>query len=155
MANDDKKSKDNKDENKPKRSIVQYKDLAMAFMMSGGNMDEIRKLNNKTSITKGTHQKAIKTLNESATPFDTTEYAKWVEETFGSSEGRGRTAPVVGESRVYKTQKVEKSGPFIRLPLDSLERVKGDLVKVSFNDGSILVVPADGDDGEDADAKDG
>ena len=150
MAKDDKKTDGKDKSDKPKRSIVQYKDLAMAFMMSNVNMDEIRKLNNKTSITKSTHKKAVDVLKESATKFDTTEYEKWVEETFGSTEGRGRTAPSVGESRNYKTQKVEKSGPFIRLPLDSLACGKGDIVKVSFNDGSILVTVHDGSEAEEA-----
>mgnify|MGYP003151801846 CR=1 FL=1 len=53
--------------------------------------------------------------------------------------GRGRASIAIGESRTYKVQNVKGSGAFIRLPLSTLKVKKGDVVTVTFKDGSVNV----------------
>jgi len=151
------KNKQNKqkDPNKPKREIVTYKDLFMAYVM--GQWPKVKGIVTKTKIGKKTHIQAIEALQKAGN--DVTAYEDWVEEEFGSSNAPGRTAPEVGENRDYKVQRLPKkdkdgkktgemSGPFIRLPLDSLELpdgVKEQHVSAAFKNGNIVITVSDPD----------
>lgn len=134
---------------KPKREIVTYKDLFIAYTMGG--WPKVNDVISKTKIGKKTHLQAIEALEKAGN--DIGNYKEWVEENFGSSNSPGRTAPVVGDERPYKVQRLPKkdkdgkktgemSGPFIRLPLDSLGLGYDDeeqFVSASFKDGSIII----------------
>lgn len=143
-----------------KRKNVTFKDLFMAFMINE-SVEEISRLHDESNITRETHRKAIKQIKEANK--DTTAYEAWLSEVFPGEVGgdsRGKTPPQAGESRVYKVQRVAKkkkdesgqlvqvgmSGPFIRLPLDSLSLDRGDKIRVSFDNGVITVAPADSTD---------
>jgi hypothetical protein len=131
---------------KGKRTLVQFKDLVMSYMMADNDdkMSEIRELSAKTSITKATHRRAIKALEVSRNPVDVSSYKEWVNSEYGSSDGRGRSPPSIGERRVYKVQQIKSGGPFIRLPLDSLKETKGGRADVLFEEGVIKVLPQSG-----------
>jgi hypothetical protein len=88
------------------------------------------------NVSKTTVRRAIKELQESTK--NTDELRSWVSENIGAI-ARGRTAPKPGETRTYKAQQIKNGGPFLRLPLDSLEINKGGSVRVSFEDGQITV----------------
>lgn len=138
---------------KPKREIITYKDLFMAYVMGGWS--KVQEIISKTKIGKKTHLQAIEALEKAGN--DVTQYQEWVEENFGSSNAPGRTAPVVGEDRPYKVQRLPKKdkdgkktgemgGPFIRLPLDSLGLGDDDVeqfVSAAFKDGKIEITVLD------------
>lgn len=129
---------------KSTRNVISFKDLGVAFLSNG--VDGVRSAINGIQTSKSTHQKAIDHLKAGGK--DTSAYETFVSANFGANSPnsgtgtRGRTPPKVGDSRLYKTQKVDRTGPFIRLPLDTLGRTKGQPVKVEFRDGSILITPA-------------
>jgi hypothetical protein len=61
---------------------------------------------------------------------------------YPGGNGRGRASIAIGESRTYKVQNVKGSGSFIRLPLSTLNVKKGDVVTVTFEDGTVNVTPS-------------
>lgn len=144
-----------------KRKNTSFKDLFIAFMIKE-SVDDIKALHAEGSIARETHVKAIKQIKEANK--DTSAYEAWVAEAFpgesGGGDSRGKTPPAIGETRVYKVQRVAKpkkrdqdgnaidaglSGPFVRLPLDSLSLDRGDTIRVKFSDGVITVAPNDSD----------
>lgn len=55
--------------------------------------------------------------------------------------GRGRAAPALDETRLYKAQALKDGGAFLRVPLAPLGVNKGDVVKVSWKDGRVIIRP--------------
>jgi hypothetical protein len=118
-------------------TLASFKDLSLAFLSSG--LDGIREL----SASKSTHKKAIQYLKE--TGRDVADYESYLADVSvtrngAPNSGRGRPAPKVGSSRIYKAQKAPNTGPFIRLPLETIGCDKGQSVRVEFESDRIVVV---------------
>ena len=115
----------------PKKTIVSFKDIAMHYMMGG--LDAVKRLDKKMKDNPANDGDGLssKTLwgaldEMEGSTIDVTELRAYTIENHGEpSEGRGRTNPVVGESRTYKAQKLEKGDCFLRLPLGALNVEKG------------------------------
>ena len=88
----------------------------------------------KENVQKATVMRAVKELKETH-PDQLPMFEAWAKERFP----RGKKAPVAGESRNYKAQKVKDGNPFLRLPLDVLGIGKGDIATVAF-DGDVIKV---------------
>ena len=120
--------------NEHERNLVSFKDVQIAFLMEGVN--GVQKLVSDGKVSKPTIRRALRKFHEQGnTPVD---FERWVAENVGPI-GRGRSAPSVGETRSYKVQQIKNTGPFLRLPLDSLGINKGGVVRVKFEDGKIVV----------------
>lgn len=116
------------------RNLVSFKDVQIAFLMEGTG--GVEKLVTEGKVSKPTIRRALRKFHEQGnTPV---EFERWVAENVGPI-GRGRSAPSVGETRSYKVQQIKNTGPFLRLPLDSLKINKGGVVRVKFEDGKIVV----------------
>lgn len=129
----------------------------MAFTLNE-SVDAIKQLHEESNTNRATHCKAIKALKEAGK--DTTGYEAWLTESCPESTGenRGKAPPRIGQTRTYKVQRVKKqkknasgemvdlgmSGPFVRLPLDSLGNADLSKILVSFENGRITVTPVDG-----------
>lgn len=69
-------------------------------------------------------------------------FRAFVVDTVGEvGEGRGRSAPEVGQTRTYKAQALKDGSAFIRLPVESLGIGKGGSVEVVFVEGETQVRP--------------
>jgi hypothetical protein len=113
----------------------------VAFLMLTEGAASVEKLHHKPGceIAAATFNGAIELL---ATQTQQREALETLRDTLlgGSEAGeRGRPAAKVGESRVYKTQQVGDSDPFVRLPVGLLGALKGQTVTVSFGNGVITV----------------
>lgn len=65
-------------------------------------------------------------------------------EELAPERGRGHPAPVFGEERVYRAQRLNKGGPlFVRLPVDLLVEKKGQELRAEFNEKGKIVVTAE------------
>jgi len=117
-----------------KRVLISHKDLQIAFLLEG--VDGVQKQYDTGNVSKATLRRTLKSLSDSGK--DTADLERWYAENFGTL-GRGRGAPTAGESRQYKVQQIRRSGPFLRLPLDSLGVKKGDTVRVKFDDNTITI----------------
>lgn len=119
---------------KQKSNHASFKDVQIQFLMDGVN--GVEGLYERGMASKATVRRALRELKASGR--DTSGLERWVVERFGST-GRGRAAPIVGETRTYKAQQINTGGPFLRLPLDVLGIEKGSTVRVTFGDNSITV----------------
>lgn len=119
---------------KQKNNHASFKDVQIQFLMDGVN--GVEGLYERGMASKATVRRALRELKASGR--DTSGLERWVVERFGST-GRGRAAPIVGETRTYKAQQINTGGPFLRLPLDVLGIEKGSTVRVTFGDNSITV----------------
>lgn len=116
------------------RNLVSFKDVQIAYLMEG--IGGVEKLMESGQVSKPTIRRALKKFHETgAVP---AEFERWVAERVGPI-GRGRSAPSIGETRSYKVQQIKNTGPFLRLPLDSLAINKGGVVRVRFEDNKIVV----------------
>jgi hypothetical protein len=121
-------------ENINERNLVSFKDVQIAYLMEG--VTGVQHLMEQGKVSKPTIRRALRKFHEQGnTP---AEFERWVAEKVGPI-GRGRSAPSVGETRSYKVQQIKNTGPFLRLPLDSLGIKKGGVVRVKFEDGKIVV----------------
>ena len=116
------------------RNLVSFKDVQIAYLTEG--IAGVESLVNRGEVSKPTIRRALKKLQEAGR--SPAELERWVAERVGPI-GRGRSAPTPGETRSYKVQQIKNTGPFLRLPLDSLEIEKGGVVRVQFEDGRIVV----------------
>lgn len=124
----------NETSNSADRNLVSFKDVQIAYLMEG--TDGVEKLMDAGQVSKPTIRRALKKFHETGnTPVD---FERWVAERVGPI-GRGRSAPSIGETRSYKVQQIKNTGPFLRLPLDSLEIPKGGVVRVRFEGDQIVV----------------
>ena len=117
-----------------KRTLVSFKDVQLAYLMDG--VSAVEKLVTNGNASKSTVRRALKKLQESGR--DVSSLERWVAEHIGPI-GRGRAAPVPGETRSYKVQQIKNSGPFLRLPLDALSVKKGSVIRVNFETDRIVV----------------
>jgi hypothetical protein len=117
-----------------KTNHVSFKDVQIQFLMDGVN--GVEGLYERGLASKATVRRALRELKSSGR--DTSHLERWVVERFGST-GRGRAAPIIGETRTYKAQQINTGGPFLRLPLDVLGIEKGSTVRVTFGDNAITV----------------
>jgi hypothetical protein len=116
------------------RNLVSFKDVQIAYLMEG--VDGVENLMKSGKVSKPTIRRALRKFHESGnTPV---EFERWVAEKVGPI-GRGRSAPTIGETRSYKVQQIKNTGPFLRLPLDSLKIKKGGVVRVRFENDQIIV----------------
>jgi hypothetical protein len=116
------------------RNLVSFKDVQIAYLMAG--VDGVEKLMEQGQVSKPTIRRALRKFHETGNaPVD---FERWVAERVGPI-GRGRSAPSTGETRSYKVQQIKNTGPFLRLPLDSLDILKGGVVRVRFEDDHIVV----------------
>lgn len=116
------------------RNLVSFKDVQIAYLMEG--VDGVEKLMHAGQVSKPTIRRALRKFHETGTA--PAEFERWVAERVGPI-GRGRSAPSIGETRSYKVQQIKNTGPFLRLPLDSLAINKGGVVRVRFEDNKIVV----------------
>jgi hypothetical protein len=117
-----------------KKSSVSFKDVQITYLMNG--VDSVIQMYEKGNASKTTVRRALRQLKNSGQSVEKLE--DWVIQQFGSS-GRGRTSPNAGETRMYKAQKVNNSGSFLRLPLDVLGVDKGQKLRVRFESDMITV----------------
>lgn len=164
---DTKPAKANPNKGKKRGPITSFKDIVMAVTLEGEQ--GATNLRNAGKLAKRPLQGAIKYLQERNSSHEAGILAGILEEMFpgGSTGDRGRDAPKVGESRIYKAQQTfdgrevkrvkpegakksvvtvikegtPKGSAWLRLPLGSLGVEHGQKVKVDFNDGSIIVTP--------------
>lgn len=122
-----------------KRKLVSFKDIIIKIYTEGvSSLD-------KNMASRATFRRAVKSLKASDKASLAADLEAWYIKAFGSL-GRGRGAPVNGETRSYRVQQIKGSGPFLRLPLESLGVKKGDRVKVDFDTGLISIAPVAADD---------
>lgn len=117
-----------------KKNHASFKDVQIRFLMDG--TDGVAGLYENGDVSKATVRRALRELKASGR--DTASLERWVVERFGST-GRGRAAPITGETRSYKAQQINTGGPFLRLPLDVLGVEKGGAVRVTFTEDHIVV----------------
>lgn len=121
-------------ENTASRTLVSFKDVQLAYLMDG--ISAVQGLVDSKKASKSTVRRALKKLQESGR--DVSSLERWVAEHVGPI-GRGRAAPLPGETRSYKAQQIKNSGPFLRLPLDALGVGKGSVIRVNFENDRIVV----------------
>lgn len=120
-----------------KRSPTTHKDVQNAF--HEGGVEEIRRLYAEKLVSAAVINRAANELS-SRNVDGLEELNELVSEIAPKRTGRrGKQAPTAGETRSYKAQQVKGSGPFMRLPLDTLGLNKGEQVSVSFTDKQIVV----------------
>tara|TARA_Y100000310_G_scaffold287389_1_gene312253 strand:+ start:4274 stop:4642 length:369 start_codon:yes stop_codon:yes gene_type:complete len=117
---------------------VTSKDIEIAFLLN--QVDGVKALfpKGKKAPSKKVFQTAIAALDKNG--IEVAQLSELNAQLHpNSGAGRGKTQPVVGETREYSVQKVKNSAPFIRLPLSTLNVDRGTLVTVQFKDGAIVV----------------
>lgn len=110
-----------------------FKDVQLAYIIDGiEGVSKLSPLPGKNVLIQ-----AINGLNDKG--MDTSDLLAFTASNYPIGTGRGRASITVGDSRTYKVQAVKDGGVFLRLPLSTLNVEKGDVVNVSYNDGSIEV----------------
>ncbi len=117
-----------------RKQNLSFKDIQISYLTGG--VSQVESVFNSGKTSKQTVRKALKELSTSGQ--DVKALEAWVLERFGSN-GRGRNAPLKGETRLYKAQQVQTGGPFLRLPLEVLGVKKGEQLKVHFGGEKISV----------------
>lgn len=122
---------------KSKRPSTTHKDVQNAF--HEGGVEEVRRLYAENLVSAVVISRAANEL-ASRNVEGVSALNELVSEIAPKHAGRrGKQAPTVGETRGYKAQAVKNSGPFMRLPLDTLGIGKGDKVNVKFDNDQIVV----------------
>lgn len=116
------------------RKHVSFKDLQIAYLKNG--IGSISKSYQERKTTKIAILKALEGLKKTDT--EVASFEQWVVENL-KTKPRGRAAPPAGSERVYKAQQINRTGPFLRLPLNSLNVEKGQLASVIFEKDQIIV----------------
>jgi len=119
---------------KKKKSYFSFKDLQIAYLKDGIGM--VTKLYQEGRASRITIKKACESLKNLGTPISS--FEQWIEENI-SVNPRGRSVPKVGSERTYRAQKIKIGGPFLRLPLSSLQIEKGQALSVSFEKNKIVI----------------
>lgn len=106
---------------------LSYKDVQILFLSDG--LAKIEKLLNGGLVSKTSLRRAAQEFanNKAAQSF-----LDFVEARLGGRRRRGRRSPSSGETRTYKAQQIDDGSLFIRLPVNSLVKNKGQAVTVSF-----------------------
>ena len=116
----------------PRGPSKSYKDVCMAFLAyddDNASLEAVKKL----QAHPRTIRKAIVELNNLGKNGD-------ILTSLVPAARQGPRAPLAGEGRDYKAQKVGQSGTFLRLPLDPLNVKKGQALHVEFVDDKKIVV---------------
>ena len=116
------------------RRLVSFKDVQLAYLTEG--ISAVESMVAEGTVSKDTLRRALRRFHEQGRADD--EFERFVAERAGPI-GRGRTPPAVGETRSYKVQQIKGTGPFLRIPVDSLDVAKGGVVRVRFEDERILL----------------
>ncbi len=119
-----------------------YKDIALVFLTEGiAGVETCR----AEGVSDDVIVKAFESLQASGSDTDVGEFEQFIGQNIEltNGAGRGRPAPVLGASRIYKAQRVGETGAFIRLPVELLGCTKGEGVKVSFENGRMIVEKAE------------
>jgi len=123
-------------ETTPKRKLVSYKDVQIAYLTGG--VAAVDKLLEEKKVAKSTIKRAYQNFVKAGR--EEKPLADWILKNIGAL-GRGRASPQVGERRRYKAQQISSGDPFLRLPLSSLDIYKGKIVDVQFEEDKIVVRP--------------
>lgn len=118
-------------ENAVLKKNFSYKDIQILYLTDG--LQAVKDLYYSKQVKSGVIWRAahyFRAAGKRAADLD-----GWCKEVFGG----GRPAPEKGTRRVYRAQQLRNSGPFIRLPVDSLSAQKGHLINVFFEGDSIVV----------------
>ena len=121
-----------------KRRNVSFKDVQIAYLMSG--VSAIEALVTRGAVSKPTLRRTLSELAASGRNVEPLQ--RWVDEHLGVGApggGRGRSPAGAGDTRSYKAQQVKSGGPFLRLPLDVLGVKKGGALHVRFERDSIVI----------------
>jgi len=108
-----------------------FKDVTIEFY--SGGVEGVKAYALKHDIARTTLEKAAESL-EVDRGADVRELNALIVELHGEKGegGRGRSAPVLGETRDYKVQQVKDGGPFGRIPMDTLGLEKGGACSTQF-----------------------
>jgi len=121
------------DSKKKARSTVSFKDIQIAYLIEGiGGVTEL--VQNKKNIGQSL-RRAERELRAAGTKTDS--LAQFIA-TIGTGT-RGRSVPATGQERIYRAQKLQSGGVFLRLPLSPLGTGKSGKVKVRFERDRIVV----------------
>jgi hypothetical protein len=121
-------------EKRKRRSAVSFKDVQIAYLCSG--VSPIEQMYNRRLASVNTIRRALNHLKTNGSPVES--FEKWFQDNFGA-QARGRSAPKVGQERIYRAQQIKTSNTFLRLPLTALSLSKGDVVMVQFEKDQIVV----------------
>lgn len=111
-----------------------YKDVQIEYLLKG--ISGVNAMVEEKRVSKKHVKMALKALQTSGR--DVTSLEKWVRENVGPI-GSGRGSPLRGESRNYRAQQVRNGLPYVRVPVDTLEVRKGQLVTIRFDDDRIVI----------------
>lgn len=120
-----------------KDTRISNKDIQVAYLVNG--ISGVEDLTASNVPAKATLQAAVDSLDNLGQ--DTEDLVDFMD-TLHPSNGdgqRGRSAPKNGDTRTYKAQSVNGGSCFLRLPLDTLNAIKGQSITVSFEDGRVVV----------------
>jgi len=118
----------------PKRQVVSFKDLQIAYLLGG--IAGVEKLVAGRKNAGPMLRRALKELKGQGRGTETLE--AYINTKHGAA-GRGRSMPTVGEERRYKAQQIGDGGSFLRLPLSPIGVKKGGVVKVRFEADRVIV----------------
>lgn len=121
------------DATKKARSTVSFKDIQIAYLIEGiGGVTAL--VQNKKNVGQSL-RRAERELRTAGTKTET--LAQFIA-TIGTGT-RGRSVPATGQERIYRAQKLQSGGVFLRLPLSPLGTDKSGKVKVRFERDRIVV----------------
>lgn len=119
--------------NQKPRSTVSFKDIQIVYLIEG--ITGVATLvENKKNVGQSL-RRAERELREAGTKTDS--LAQFIS-TIGTGT-RGRSVPATGQERIYRAQKLQSGGVFLRLPLSPLGTDKSGKVKVRFERDRIIV----------------
>lgn len=124
-------------ETTPKRKLVSYKDVQIAYMLNG--ISAVESLVAEKKVTKATVKRAYKNFLKAGRKEKPLE--EWIMDNIGTL-GRGRAIPLKGEIRTYRAQQIRVGGPFARVPLASLDVYKGSVIQIAFEEDRIVITKA-------------
>ncbi|MBH1989051.1 MAG: hypothetical protein I8H75_04800 [Myxococcaceae bacterium] len=119
---------------KSRRQKSSYKDLQIVYLSEG--VSAISKLYAGGTASSIAIKKALRALAVNK-QINLDSFERWVVQNLPTH--RGRATPKEGSRRIYRAQRVHNSGPFLRLPLNSLKIEKGELISVKFEKNQIVV----------------
>lgn len=117
---------------------ISFKDVQISYLSDG--VGGVEKLLSEHASAKHLLKRALADFEEQGKNADALK--AYVLQTFGSAAGRGRAMPAKGETRQYRAQQLNTGGPFLRLPLSTLDIEKTAFVNVNFEADRIVVTKA-------------
>lgn len=117
-----------------KRTLISFKDVQIAYLIEG--IEGVERLIKGRKNIATLLRRAVKELKAAGKKTETLD--RFIAENHGPGT-RGRAVPITGQERIYKAQKINAGGPFLRLPLNPLGTSKGGFVSVRFERNQIIV----------------